>query len=253
MELNLRGKCAIVTGGSRGLGEAVCARLAREGAHVLLTYVGNREKAESVAAGLSGRLGVRAEAFCADVSLEADVTALFSFAAARFGAIHVLINNAGICPVSPISETSYETWNRVMAVNMGGVFLCCREMVRQAIANQTGASIVNIASATAYLGSKNGKTHYAASKGGVISFTTSLAKEVARDHIRVNAFAPAIMYTDMTAELLDRDMSHYEKQIPIGRIATLEEAADAILFLASEASAYMTGSVLDFSGGQLGR
>ena len=253
MELNLRGKTAIVTGGSRGLGAALCAGLAREGANVLLTYVTNWERADALARQLSASRGVRAETFCADVSVEADVEALFAFARERFGRIDVLINNAGVCPVSPIADTSYEMWNRVMAVNMGGVFLCCREMIRHAVAAGKPASIVNVASASAYLGSRNGKTHYAASKGGVISFTTSLAKEVARDHIRVNAFAPAIMYTDMTSELLDRDMAHYEKQIPIGRIATLEEAADAILFLASDASAYMTGSVLDFSGGQLGR
>ena len=253
MELNLRGKTAIVTGGSRGLGSAVCARLACEGANVLLTYVSSREKAESLAAELSAQYDIHAEAFRADVAIETDVTSLFAFAQERFGTIDLLINNAGICPISPIKDTSYEFWNRVMAVNMGGVFLCCREMIRQAVAAGKPASIVNVASATAYLGSRNGKTHYAASKGGVISFTTSLAKEVARNQIRVNAFAPAIMYTDMTAELLDRDMAHYEKQIPIGRIATLEEAADAVLFLASDASAYMTGSVLDFSGGQLGR
>ncbi|MEZ4510069.1 MAG: SDR family NAD(P)-dependent oxidoreductase [Eubacteriales bacterium] len=253
MELNLRGKTAIVTGGSRGLGAAVCARLARDDANVLLTYVASREKAESLAAEIAAQYGIHVEAFRADVSVEADVVSLFAHAKEHFGLIDVLINNAGICPMMPIKDTSYEMWNQVMAVNMGGVFLCCREMIRQAIAAQKPASIVNIASATAYLGSRNGKTHYAASKGGVISFTSSLAKEVARDHIRVNAFAPAIMYTDMTAELLDRDLAHYEKQIPIGRIATLEEAADAVLFLASDASAYMTGSVLDFSGGQLGR
>jgi len=253
MELNLRGKTAIVTGGSRGLGAAVCARLARDGANVLLTYVASRDKAESLAAALTAEHRVHAESFRADVSIETDVVSLFAHAKERFGFVDLLINNAGVCPMMPIKDTSYELWNQVMAVNMGGVFLCCREMIRQAVAANMPASIVNIASATAYLGSRNGKTHYAASKGGVISFTSSLAKEVARDHIRVNAFAPAIMYTDMTAELLDRDMAHYEKQIPVGRIATLEEAADAILFLASDASAYMTGSVLDFSGGQLGR
>lgn len=253
MELNLRGKTAIVTGGSRGLGAAVCARLARDGANVLLTYVASRDKAESLAAGLSSQFGVRVESFRADVSVETDVVALFAHAKERFGTVDLLINNAGVCPMMPIKDTSYELWIQVLAVNMGGVFLCCREMIRQAVAAGKPASIVNIASATAYLGSRNGKTHYAASKGGVISFTTSLAKEVACDHIRVNAFAPAIMYTDMTAELLDRDMAKYEQQIPIGRIATLEEAADAVLYLASDASAYMTGSVLDFSGGQLGR
>lgn len=253
MELNLRDKTAIVTGGSRGLGAAVCARLARDGANVLLTYAASREKAESLAAGLVAEYNVHAEAFRADVSIEADVASLFAHAKERFGTIDILINNAGVCPMMPIKDTSYALWNQVMAVNMGGVFLCCREMIRQAVSVGKPASIVNIASATAYLGSRNGKTHYASSKGGVISFTSSLAKEVARDHIRVNAFAPAIMYTDMTSELLDRDLAHYEKQIPVGRIATLEEAADAILFLASDASAYMTGSVLDFSGGQLGR
>jgi 3-oxoacyl-[acyl-carrier protein] reductase len=253
MELNLRGKTAIVTGGSRGLGSAVCARLACEGVNLILTYAFSRDKAEALARELSAEFGIHAEAFCADVSVEEDVRALFAFAYERFGAIDVLINNAGICPVAKIQDTTFETWNRVMAVNMGGVFLCCREMIRLAVAKEAAATIVNIASASAYLGSRNGKTHYAASKGGVISFTTSLAKEVACHQIRVNAFAPAIMYTDMTSELLDRDLSHYEKQIPIGRIATLEEAADAILFLASDASAYMTGSVLDFSGGQVGR
>ncbi|MEA4913783.1 MAG: SDR family NAD(P)-dependent oxidoreductase [Christensenella sp.] len=253
MELNLRGKTAIVTGGSRGLGAAVCARLARDGANVLLTYVSSREKAESLAVELAAKHHIHAEAFRADVSVESDVIALFERVKEQFGKIDILINNAGVCPMMPIKDTPYELWNQVMSVNMGGVFLCCREMIRQAMAAGRPASIVNVASATAYLGSRNGKTHYAASKGGVISFTTSLAKEVARDHIRVNAFAPAIMYTDMTAELLERDLEKYEKQIPAGRIATLEEAADAILFLASDASDYMTGSVLDFSGGQLGR
>ena len=253
MERNLRGKTAIVTGGSRGLGAAVCARFAREGMNLLFTYATNRDRAEALANSLADECGIHADAMRADVSVERDVIELFAHAKSHFGGIDVLINNAGVCPMSPIMDSSYELWNQVMAVNMGGVFLCCREMVRQAVASGRPASIVNIASATAYLGSRNGKTHYAASKGGVISFTTSLAKEVAQHHIRVNAFAPAIMYTDMTAELLDRDMAHYEKQIPIGRIATLEEAADAILFLASDASAYMTGSVLDFSGGQCGR
>lgn len=253
MDVNLRGKTALVTGGSRGLGAAICARFAREGANVLLSYISNRELAETLAQELSAQHGIYVEAVRADVALEQDVEALFAYASEHFGTVDILINNAGICPVSTIADTSYEDWNRIMAVNMGGVFLCCREMVRQAIAAGKPASIVNIASATAYLGSRNGKTHYAASKGGVISFTTSLAKEVAQNFIRVNAFAPAILYTDMTAELLDREMSHYEKQIPRGRIATLEEAANAVLFLAGDTSSYMTGSVLDFSGGQLGR
>ena len=253
MELNLRGKNAIVTGGSRGLGSAICTQLAREGMHLIFTYASSMDKAESLAKELSAKFGIRAEAFRADVSVEEDVVSLFAFAAEHFGSVDVLVNNAGVCPVAKIVDTTLETWNRVMAVNMGGVFLCCREMMRACIAKNTAATIVNIASATAYLGSKNGKTHYAASKGGVISFTTSLAKEAAEYGIRVNALAPSIMYTDMTAELLERDLAHYERQIPIGRIATLEEAAAAVAFLAGDASSYMTGAVLDLSGGQCGR
>ena len=253
MDDNLRGKHAIVTGGSRGLGAAICERLAQEGTDVLLTYAANAAMAEAVAKRLTSEYGVRAACLRADVSVEADVRALFRAAEDRFQTVDILVNNAGVCPMVPIQDTSYELWNQVMAVNLGGVFLCCREMVNHAIAKGNPASIINVASATAYFGSKNGKTHYAASKGGVISFTVSLAKEVAASGIRVNAIAPGIMYTDMTAELLKRDMEHYKKQIPIGRIAELDEVAAAVAFLAGDASSYMTGSTLDLSGGQCGR
>ena len=253
MDLNLKGKNAIVTGGSRGLGGAICEQLAREGANILFTYRSSAEKAEKNADCLAGQFGVRAVAMRADVSAETDVRALFRFAEQSFGRVDVLVNNAGVCPVSYIRETTLETWNHVMAVNLGGMFLTCREMINLAEASGYPASIVNIASATAYFGSKNGKTHYAASKGGVLSFTVSLAREAAASGIRVNAVAPGMMYTDMTAELLERDMEHYKKQIPMGRIASLEEVARAVAFLAGDASSYMTGSVLDLSGGQCGR
>ena len=253
MDDNLAGKHAIVTGGSRGLGVAICERLAQEGADVLLTYASNADLAEEVAARLTRQYGVRAACMRVDVSVEADVVALFRFAQELFQTVDVLVNNAGICPVSPIKDTSFEVWNRVMAVNLGGVFLACREMVNHALSTGKPASIVNIASATAYFGSRNGKTHYAASKGGVVSFTVSLAKEVAASGIRVNAVAPGMMYTDMTAELLERDMEHYKRQIPMGRIAELSEVASAVAFLAGDASSYMTGSTVDLSGGQCGR
>lgn len=251
--MNLKGKNAIVTGGSRGLGRAICERLAEEGAHILLSYVFSAEKAESVAADIMRRYGVKAAAVRADVSVEMDVQAMFAAALELFPSVDVLVNNAGVCPVSQIKDTTLETWNRVMAVNMTGVFLTCREMLQTASKTGKGASVINVASATAYMGSKNGKSHYAASKGGVISFTVSLAKEAAALGVRVNAVAPGIMYTDMTAELLDREIEQYNKRIPIGRIASLDEVASAVAFLAGDASSYMTSSVLDLSGGQCGR
>lgn len=253
MDKRLDGKTAIVTGGSRGLGAAVCARLAQDGANVVLTYEQSREKAESLAGTIADRYGVRAAAVRADAAEEADVRSLFRLVEARFGAAHILVNNAGICPVSLIKDTPLEVWDRVMAVNLRGVFLTCREMVNHAAAHGQGASIVNIASSAAYIGSKNGKSHYAASKGGVVSFTVSLAKETAADHVRVNAVAPGLMYTDMTAELLDADGEKYRRQIPLGRVAELEEVAAAVAFLAGPEASYITGSVMDVSGGLCGR
>lgn len=253
MERKLAGKTAVVTGGSRGLGAAICKRLAQDGANVALTYVTNKEKAETLANELAAQFGVRVVVTQADVSVEADVRKLFRLVENVFGAAHIFVNNAGICPVSLIKDTTLETWERVMSVNLRGVFLACREMVNHAVAHGQGASIINITSSAAYIGSKNGKSHYAASKGGVTSFTLSLAKEVAADHIRVNAVSPGLMYTDMTAELLDRDMEKYNRQIPMGRVAKLEEIAAAVAFLAGQDLSYMTGSVLDISGGLCGR
>jgi 3-oxoacyl-[acyl-carrier protein] reductase len=253
MKRNLEGKTAVVTGGSRGLGAAICRRLAQDGANLALTYVSSMEKAESLAGELAARHGVRAVAVRADVSDEADVRKLFRLAEDRFKAIHILVNNAGICPVSLIKDTTLETWERVMAVNLRGVFLACREMVDHAAAHGQGASIVNVASSAAFIGSKNGKSHYAASKGGVVSFTVSLAKEVAEYNIRVNAVSPGLAHTDMTAELLDRDMEKYNNRIPMGRVAKPEEIAAAVAFLAGRDASYITGSVLDISGGLCGR
>jgi len=249
MQRHLEGKTAIVTGGSRGLGAAVCARLARDGANVVFTYFESREKAESLAGDLSAAHGVCVTAVRADVSVEADVQSLFRIVEDRFVSAQILVNNAGICPVSLIKDMQLEMWDRVMAVNLRGVFLTCREMVNRVMAYGQGASIINIASSAAYIGSRNGKTHYAASKGGVISFTVSLAKEVAADLIRVNAVAPGLVSTDMTVDLLKRDGEKYKHQIPLGRVAAPEEIAEAVAFLAGEESSYMTGSVMNLSGG----
>jgi len=125
-------------------------------------------------------------------------------------------------------------------------------MVNRLIEQKLGGSIINIVSQAAYNGSRSGKSHYAASKGGVVSFTHSLAKEVAQYRIRVNGVAPGMVYTDMVSDTLDRNINNYMKQIPIGRIAEAEEVAKAVVFLASEASSYITGSVMDVSGGIIG-
>jgi 3-oxoacyl-[acyl-carrier protein] reductase len=251
MELNLRGKNAIVTGGGRGLGREICLELAKEGVNITVNYRSNGQRARRTVGDLLA-LGIKAAAVKGDVANENDVAALFDSAEQALGTISLLVNNAGLCPVIKIRDMDYAVWKQMMDVNLSGMFLCCREFIRRLPKDEKGA-VVNISSVAAYVGSKNGKTAYSASKGGVVSFTASLAKELATDGIRVNAVAPGMMYTDMTAEALDRKREQYNAQIPMGRIGELDETARMVAFLLSDASSYTTGTTIDISGGMIGR
>jgi 3-oxoacyl-[acyl-carrier protein] reductase len=252
MNLNLGGKTAIVTGGGHGLGRAICLCLAAEGVNISVNYNNSGEQAQQLLDDLRDH-DVKAIAVKGDVSSEADVTALFDKTEEMLGDVTLLVNNAGICPVAMIKDMEVTEWQRVLDINMSGVFLTCRDMIRRLTARgQTGA-VVNISSLTAYIGSKRGKTAYSASKGGVVTFTTSLAKEVAADGIRVNAVAPGMMYTDMTKDVLDHERQKYDAQIPLGRIGEVEETARVVAFLLSDASSYITGATIDVSGGIMGR
>lgn len=254
MDLNLRGKRVLVTGGSGDLGGELCRRFAVEGSDVAVAYAGNREGADALARELSERHGVRALALGMDVGNEDSVEALFDAAEAGLGGeMNVLVNNAGICPVTLVKDMSFAEWRRVMSVNLDGVFLASRSFVRRLVAKNLGGRIVNIASQAAYNGSKRGKTHYAASKGGVISFTISLAKEVAGAGIAVNAVAPGIFPSRIMAEVLAKEEQKYRDSITIGRIASLAEVADMTLFAASERAGYSTGAVFDVTGGMMSR
>jgi 3-oxoacyl-[acyl-carrier protein] reductase len=171
----------------------------------------------------------------------------------NFGSVDILINNAGICPITMVKDMSYEEWKSVIDVNLSGTFLTNREMVNTLISLEKPGVIINIVSPAAFIGSKNGKSHYSASKGGVLSFSISLAKEVAKYGIRVNALAPGMLYTEMTAKTLDAQMEQYTSNIPIGRIGQVDEIANAVTFGASEKSGYVTGALIDVSGGLIGR
>lgn len=252
MELDLKGKTSFVTGGTRGLGRAICFALAGEGVNLAVNYRNDKHVAELLTAELIEKFGVKAITVFGDVSSEDQVCRMFDEAASHFAKIDILVNNAGICPVNMIKDMSLEEWDRVISTNLTGTFLTCREMVNRLIEQKYGGSIINIASQSAYNGSRSGKSHYAASKGGIVSFTHSLAREVAQYSIRVNGVAPGMMYTDMVSDILDRNIDYYKKEIPIGRIAEAEEVAKAVLFLASGASSYITGSVMDVSGGIIG-
>jgi 3-oxoacyl-[acyl-carrier protein] reductase len=253
MDLGLTGKNAIVTGGSHGLGKAVCLSLAAEGVSVAVNYNRNAEKAAELQAELQRVHGVGACVIQADVAAECDIVRLFDEVEAALGPIDILVNNAGVCPVCLIKDMSEEVWSRTIQTNLTGTFLTSREMVRRLLAQDRPGRIVNIVSPAAFYGSSSGKTHYAASKAGVVALTVSLAREVAAQGIAVNAVAPGMMLTEMTAETLRVNADRYRASIPLGRIAETAEVADVITFLASEKSAYITGATVDVSGGLLMR
>jgi len=260
MELHLDDKVALVTGGSRGLGRAICRSLAAEGAAVAVNYYRNAERgvdladeAAAVVEEIRANCGTDAWAVPADVSREQDVAEMFRLAVERLGRIDILVNNAGICPASFIKDMSAQTWDRTIAVNLGGAFLCSRQMVRHLLGEGRKGAIVNIASQAAFKGSATGKGHYAASKAGIVALTVSLARELAPRGIRVNAVAPGMMYTQMVAESLRTREAQYRKTIPLGRIADPSETAAVVAFLASDRASYMTGATVDVSGGMLMR
>ncbi len=252
MDLKLIGKNAIITGGAHGLGRAICLMLAQEGANIALNYNSSEERAQNTLDEITA-LGVKAVAVKGDVANEADMARLFEEAEKALGPVTLLVNNSGICPVAMIKDMDYAEWKRVLDVNMSGIFLGCRELIRRVTARGDKGAVVNIASLTAYMGSKRGKTAYSASKGGVVTFTTSLAREVATDGIRINAVAPGMMYTEMTADVLDKEREKYNAQIPLGRIGDVEETARMVAFLLSDAASFTTGATIDVTGGMMGR
>jgi len=243
----------LVTGGSRGIGAAICTLAAQRGHDVVVNYSGDRGPAAEVAS-LVRSHGRQALAVRADVSDEDDVRALFD-AAEELGPVKALVNNAAIVGNTPGRLDSYdvEVVRRTLDVNVTGVFLCCREAVRRMSTRYggDGGAIVNISSTAARTGSAGEWVHYAASKAAVDTLTFGLAQEVAGEGVRVNAVAPGMIHTGLheAAGLPDR-MAKYAPQIPMGRAGEPAEIAEAVLFLLSPASSFTTGAVLDVGGGR---
>lgn len=244
--MSLQGKCAVVTGGSRGIGRAVCLELADQGADLLLNYAGNREAAEETAA-LCREKGVRAEIQQGDVSRAEDCSALFGQAAELYGRVDILVNNAGITRDTLLLRMSEEDFDRVLEVNLRGAFLCMKQAARLMVRQRSGR-IVNMSSVVGLRGNA-GQVNYAASKAGVIGMTKSLAKELAGRNITVNAVAPGFIGTDMTAALTETAKNAALGSIPMGRMGTPENVAKAVAFLAGEDAGYITGQVLAVDGG----
>ena len=246
---SLAGKVAIVTGAARGLGAALAQGLAEAGARVVLGDLnepGARETAERIAAA-----GGEAAATRVEVADPESCDALVRFAASRFGRVDVLVNNAGIDIIEPVGEVTSAAWQRVVDVDARGVLNASQSAVRQMQAQGSGGAIVSISSIAAFVGIP-GLASYSAAKGGVNLLTKVMAVELAPKGIRVNAIAPGYFATEMTAEYPPGFVDDLvQRRSPLGRTGELEECAAAVVFLASDASSYITGAVLPVDGGLL--
>ena len=244
----LIGKTAIVTGGSRGIGRAVSLLLAREGANVAIVYAGNTAAAEETKQQAEA-LGAAAAVFQCDVADEQAVTDMVKAVKTQFGSVDILVNNAGITRDGLLMRMKEADWQAVLDTNLTGVYHCTKAVSKLMMKQRHGA-VINLSSVVGETGNA-GQANYAAAKAGIIGFTKAVAKELASRNIRVNAVAPGYVETDMTAGLPDSAKEDMLRSIPLGRPATADDVAQAVLFLASDQACYITGQVLNVDGGMV--
>jgi 3-oxoacyl-[acyl-carrier protein] reductase len=243
----LEGKVAIVTGASRGIGEAIALKLAEHGASIAFTYVSSDEKAGALEEKIKG-LGVKAKAYKSNAGVYAECEAMVNDAVKEFGTIDVCINNAGISKDNLLLRMTPEQWDDVMTINLKSVFNMTKQVIKPMMKARKG-SIVNMSSIIGLRGNA-GQSSYAASKAGIIGFTKSMAHELGSRNIRCNAIAPGFVETDMTGYLKEGEASKsYLAKIPLARFGKAEEIADTTLYLASDMSSYVTGQVISVCGG----
>ena len=244
---DFKGKVALVTGASRGIGRAVAITLARGGASVALSYAGN-EAAAAEALRLVEEAGApRARLHRFDVADPAACNAAVEAIIGEWGGLHVLVNNAGVALDQLVMRVKDEEWNRQLQVNLTGAFNLIRAVARPMM-KQRGGAIVNLTSVVGEMGNA-GQAAYAATKAGLIGLTKSVARELASRHVRVNAVAPGYVDTDMTQALPEAARAKLLELIPLARMGTAQDVAEAVAFLASEQASYVTGEVLRVNGG----
>ena len=248
VSFSLSGKVALVTGASQGIGESIAKALAAAGAHVVVA-ARREDKASSVAQAIAAA-GGSAEALRLDVADPASVSSAFKSVVEKHGKLDVLVNNAGITDDGLILRMSKDSWDKVIATDLTGVFLCAQEAAKTMLKKRVAGRIVNITSVVGLMGNP-GQTNYAAAKAGVVGFTKALAREIGSRGITVNAVAPGYIETTMTDVLSEEQRKALVGQIVLGRLGTPEDVAAAVVFLASDAAAYVTGTTLNVSGGLL--
>ncbi|MDF2608042.1 MAG: beta-ketoacyl-ACP reductase [Bacillales bacterium] len=242
----LNGKIALVTGASRGIGRAIALEYGKNGATVIVNFLGNVEKANEVVSEIEA-LGGKAIAYKADVANSSEVSKMFDDITKEFGKIDILVNNAGITRDNLLIRMKDSEWDDVIQTNLTSVFMCSKIAAKHMMRNRSGR-IINVSSVVGILGNP-GQANYVAAKAGVIGLTKSMARELAVRGILVNAIAPGFIETDMTQKLNDDVRSQMQTQIPLQRFGTPEDIANVALFLATDQSSYITGQVISVDGG----
>ena len=241
----LENKVALITGGSRGIGEAIAKRYAEQGASVAFTYHSSAERAKKVEADIQA-MGVKAKAYQSDASSFAAAEQLVKSVLEDFGKVDVLINNAGITKDTLMLRMNEEQWDQVIETNLKSVFNLTKHILRPMLKARSG-SIINMSSVVGVFGNA-GQANYAASKAGIIGFSKSIAKEVGSRSIRCNAVAPGFIETDMTDELDEKTKEAFLASIPMKRLGRAEEVADICVFLGSDMSKYISGQTISVCG-----
>ena len=243
--MSLTGKIALVTGAAQGIGRDIALGLATDGADVAICDV-NLEAAQKTAGDIEAK-GRKSLALKANVAASADVTAMIDQVVEKFGRIDILVNNAGITRDGLILRMKEEDWDLVLSINLKGAFLCTKAALRY-MSKQSGGTIVNIASIVGAMGNA-GQANYVASKAGLIGLTKTIAREYANRGITANAVAPGFIDTAMTQALSENVRQELAKQIPLGKLGTPEDVANAVRFLASPWASYISGQVIHVNGG----
>ena len=239
---------ALVTGAQQGIGRAIAEAVGREGASVVVQYLDDQDAAEQIAETVRS-LGSEAQAVQGDVGIRSDCVRAFEVGG-TLGGVDLLVNNAGIFPRSSFLELTDDDWNHVQNINVVGVFRCLQMMARELIEGSKVGTAVNLSSVAFFRNSARG-THYAASKGAIVGFTRSVSTELAPHGIRVNAIAPGIVDTAQPRDgMTEEQIAAASALVPLGAMATPEEIADVVLFLASDQSRYMCGSLVEVNGGK---